>query len=144
MSKKLIVAYGKLSLADLMNKSHSRLLDYCRTEYCPVRLMVYGENLETTQLRRCLKFSDNICDTVNPVDESGDFLILLQEWNIPSEEYDDILQRWPYPKESHLFPKGWAEARRICISIFSDDRPHILYINRDAYTDRLVIAMVEI
>lgn len=106
--------------------------------------MVYGENLETTQLRRCLKFSDNICDTVNPVDESGDFLILLQEWNIPSEEYDDILQRWPYPKESHLFPKGWAEARRICISIFSDDRPHILYINRDAYTDRLVIAMVEI
>lgn len=113
-----------------------------RERHRSVCVVVNGESQHLLQLKQPLCFGECISDNLECETQDGDYALLLEEWMVPSDVYDDILERWPYPKEAHLIPKGWAEARRLCISVDAEDRSHILYINRDAYTDRLVIARV--
>lgn len=108
----------------------------------PVRVVVHGEVEYLMQLMQPLHFFESIADTLDCETPDGDHILLLEEWFVDGPDYDDILARWPYPKEAHQIPKGWAEARRLCVSVDAKDRSHILFINRDAYTDRLVIARV--
>jgi len=123
------------------NSIDEKILDY-RSRHKSVTIILHGKEQNLLQLKQTLHFSYSLQPAKNSSDYLGDTVVLQEEWWLSPDEYDEILQRWPYPKQSHLFPKGWAEARRICISVEADERPDRLYINRDAFTDNLMIAKV--
>lgn len=116
------------------------LLHYYR-HHIPVTLFRNGEEMELLQLKEKLCFQNSTTDGIVGDNPNGDHVVVMEEW-FDSEAYDDIIARWPYPKTAHKFPKGWVEARRLCIAVLSDQHTCILYINRDAYTDELMIARV--
>lgn len=74
-------------------------------------------------------------------DSDGDIVAIVETWHLSHSEYADLLKRWPYPKKAHLFPKGWAEARRLCVEIYCEGEA-LLYVNRDSLTDELVAGKV--
>lgn len=103
---------------------------------------INGREVDALQLKEKLCFLDGPDDGVIGDQPDGDHVLVIEEWFESEVAYDDMLCRWPYPKEAHKFPKGWAESRRLCIAVLAEDRPCILYINRDAYTDQLMMARV--
>lgn len=111
-----------------------------KARYKAVKVAFEGNNEYLLQLKFPLVFSSSKDESYIGAEKYGDNVLIIEEWFYCKSDYDDLLMRWPYPKESHKFPKGWAESRRLCISIQSDDYPYILYINRDSYSDELVIA----
>lgn len=121
------------------NSLHEKIIDY-RNRHQSVTLIINGKEKNLLQLEQNLHFSNSLQPEEISAEYPGDTVVLQEEWWLSPEEYDEILQKWPYPKQSHLFPKGWAEAKRICICIEADGRSDRLYINRDAFTDNLMIA----
>lgn len=114
-----------------------------KARYIAVEVFFQGNHEYLLQLKSPLIFSSSKHESPIGAEKSGDNVLIIEEWYYDKSDYDDLLMRWPYPKESHKFPKGWAESRRICISIQSEEYPYILYINRDSYSDELVIARLE-
>lgn len=118
-----------------------KIIDY-RNRHQSVILTIEGKEQILLELKKNLHFFETLQASPPCIDCVGDVVAIIEEWWVTSEEYDDLLQFWPYPKQAHRFPKGWAEARRLCIAVEADERPQRLYINRDAFTDKLVIASV--
>lgn len=113
-----------------------------KARYTTAKVFFQGNNEYLLQLRSPLFFSTSKDISFIEAEKYGDNVLVVEEWDYCKNEYDDLLMRWPYPKESHKFPKGWAESRRVCVSIQSEEHPYILYINRDSYSDELVIAQL--
>lgn len=114
-----------------------------KSRHKSVEIVVHHKETYWVQLLETLFFTAFIDDSTVGNQPHGDHVLILEEWFVATDDYDDMLKRWPYPKEAHKFPKGWFEYCRLCIAVESDDRPYILYINRDAYTDGLMMAKVE-
>lgn len=111
-----------------------------KKRYRTATVFMDGKTVDACQLEEKLVFKKDADEIFISAHPDGDHVLITEQWFYPDEAYDEILSRWPYPKEAHKFPKGWVEARRLCIEVVADNRPYILYINRDAYTDQLVLA----
>ena len=74
-----------------MNEQVNAKFSAYRERHLPVCVIVNGESQHLLQLKAPLCFADHVDDLLVRNTQDGDYALLLEEWSVSPDEYDDIV-----------------------------------------------------